>query len=598
MKYIEIKLIPIFLLSVLGLNPASATKLSAPPLPHRSDIQGINAQEIVPPLTRYNRSQKSENQENGNQKGSSTNSKKEIPNNEELEKVKAEKERKFSALAANNKAVQLGQAGKFEEAIAAHEQAVQLEPENKQYRINLSAAYCAYGQRLLAKSNFAAAAHYFRQSITIAPDNALAGRLLIESLKKSGINPNSADDRLAIADQLLSQGDIAGAGIEYQAAEQLEESARTFVKMGDYAYRLGQADLATNWYQQATVKDPEYGAAYRQLGFIALAKGDQSQAASLLRKAIILDSKDTTAGITLVNLWRKQVSNNPQVAENHLGLASALQLTGDLTGAELEYQKVAAIDQHHPALPAAQASLAKSYQHAEAQRHKAAADTLWNQGLKQEALSEISQAVRLEPRNTQYQYFLAECLESTGNLQGAHQAYLTCVLLDPENNQEAAVRIKALQQTVHNKEVNTNAANNSYAQSPQNSVASNQTSNPTTRDVASPNDDTTKIIADKIQALEQSHDYEEAINVLRELVSNNLESPEMHHHLAVDLMSNGEIGEAVSEFRIASALSPGQKVYAADLAQALTINKQSLTKNVQSSEVDKTAGQVTNGGIK
>ncbi len=54
------------------------------------------------------------------------------------------------------------------------------------------------------------------------------------------------------------------------------------VKMGDYVYRLGQIDVAANWYQQATIKDPNYSSAYRQLGYIALAKQDQTEAAALL----------------------------------------------------------------------------------------------------------------------------------------------------------------------------------------------------------------------------------------------------------------------------------------------------------------------------
>ena len=275
------------------------------------------------------------------------------------EQAKADKLRLQQALAANNKAVQLGQLGKYQEAIAAHEQAVKLDPENKQYRINLSAAYCAYGQKQLTSKNLAGAANLFRQSLTAAADNGMAGRLLIQTLKKMGVNPNSADDRLAIADDLLAQNDIAGAGIEYQAAEKLEPSARTYVKMGDYVYRMGQVDVAASWYQQATAKDPDYSSAYRQLGYIALAKQDQTEAAALLRKAVILDSKDITAGQTLVDLWRKQVANNPQIAENHLGLAGVLQITGDLNAAEVEYSKATALDPHHPALPAAVASLKK-----------------------------------------------------------------------------------------------------------------------------------------------------------------------------------------------------------------------------------------------
>ena len=66
----------------------------------------------------------------------------------------------------------------------------------------------------------------------------------------------------------------------------------------------------------------------------------------MLRKAVILDNKDIAAGQTLVDLWRKQVASNPQIAENHLGLGGALQITGDLDGATLEYNKAGALD--HP----------------------------------------------------------------------------------------------------------------------------------------------------------------------------------------------------------------------------------------------------------
>jgi len=47
----------------------------------------------------------------------------------------------------------------------------------------------------------------------------------------------------------------------------------------------------------------------------------------------------------------------------------------------------------------------------------------------------------------------------------------------------------------------------------------------------------------------------------------------MHIVLAVNLMSAGEISEAISEFRIASALNPKQKTYAEDLARAMSIHK-------------------------
>ncbi len=536
----------------------------------------MNGQEIQPPVSRYKRAAANSNNQGDSNSNQSKNSQEKAARQQEIEQAKADKQIQIQALAANNKGVQLGNAGKFDEAIAAHEEAVQLDPGNKQFRINLSAAYCAYGQKLSAAKDFASATHFARKSLVAASDNALAGKLLIDSLIKMGVNPNSAEQRMSLGDSLVAQGDIGGAGIEYQAAEQLEQSARTFVKMGDYAYRLGQIDTAASWYSQATVKEVDYAPAYRQLGFIALAKQDQSQAASLMRKAVILDNKDKVTGAALVDLWRKQVAANPQIAENHLGLASSLQLTGDLPAAELEYKKVVALDPHNPALPVAQASLKNAYQHAEAERHAQAANTLWGQNLRPEALTEMSQAVRIEPKNAQYQFSLAECLEASGDLQGAHQAYLTCVLIDPENNREAAARIKALQESSARSSQNASAINQNSVKQDTNNIVAQQSNFDNAGNVS---DAKKNIILDKVQALEASHNYDQAIITLKELVSNNLENSEMHHHLAVDLMSTGDIGEAISEFRIASALAPDQKNYAADLAQALNINKQALSND-------------------
>lgn len=560
------QIILVIVISMLAANAAPSVRAAS------SSSKQVNAQEIAPALSRYRRGPSES--ERAAAANAEIKKQQDLAKKQQLEQLKAIKQMQLEALAANNKAVQLGKSGRLDEAIVSHEEAVQLDPSNKQYRINLSAAYCAYGQELMTKKEFGAASVYFRKSVVIASDNALAGKMLVESLKKMGINPNSADDRINLADNLMTQGDIAGAGVEYQAAEQLEQSAKTFAKLGDYAYRLGQIDTAASWYAQAILKDSDYAPAYRQLGFIAMSKQDQSQAASLLRKAVILDNKDKAAGSALVDLWRKQVSANPQSAENHLGLASSLQLTGDLSAAELEYRKVSSLDPHNPALPSATASLKRAYQHQEAERHAEAAKTFWEQNLKQDALTEMSRAVAMEPKNAQFQFALAEYLEANGDYQGAHQAYLTCVLIDPENNKEAAARMRALQ-NVSSSAVNNTMANQNQAS--QSNVINNseQQNIQNTENAAA--EEAKKAVIDKIQSLEAAHNYEQAIVMLKELASNNLENPAIHHRLAVDLMSSGEIQEAISEFRIASALAPQEKTYAADLAQALNINKQALS---------------------
>lgn len=622
---------------------ATATKLTAQPLPHAKDMADPDqAQQVAPPNSRFHKSNDYRDLEKLKaDQAAKAEKQAELDQQKSVNaQIKAEQARLQAAIDANNKAVQLGRAGRFSEAIEEHENAVQLDPNNKQFRINLSAARTAYGQQRLAQGDTSSASHLFRQALAIASDNGLAGRLLVTAIAKSGLNPNSSEVRIGLGDQLIKAGDCEGAAVEYQAALELADSAKAYTKMGDMALRFGQTATASNWYRQAITKEPDYAIAYRQLGFIALAQKDLTQAAAYLRKAVVLDSKDTLAGDALVDLWRKQVAASPMVADNHLGLAASLQITGDLNGALDEYQKVQSIDPKNPHLAVGRASLNSAYQHLEAEKHKLAAQTFYSQNLRKEALSEISQAVMLEPRNAKYQQLLGECLEANGDYQGAHQAYLTCVLIDPENNKEAAARMKQMQSglatsnnslTPVNKDqeagiTSTQSASNRLPQSNNtnqeqtlannhndalthanqlNTVSALGTQAPakdmfegqsesgtltslcvpphlkvddqpgaaSTKNLEqNPNNNINDLLS-RLTQTESLQDYTGAANILRPILATNLQSAELHHRLAVNLMSAGDIAEAISEFRIASALKPATKAYSDDLAQALAIHK-------------------------
>ncbi len=618
-----------------------ATKLTAPPLPHVKDMTDASqAQQIAPPNSRFHKSNDYRDIEKlKEEQTAKTEKQAELDQQKAANaQIKAEQARVKAAIDANNNAVQLGKQGRFLEAIQEHETAVQLDPNNKQFRINLSAARTAYGQQRLAQGDVASASHLFRQALASASDNGLAGRLLVATIAKSGLNPSSPDVRISLGDQLIKAGDLEGAAVEYQAALELSDSAKTYTKMGDLALRFGQTATATSWYRQAVAKEPDYGAAYRQLGFIAICQKDLTQAAAYLRKAVLLDDKDTMAGDALVDLWRKQVATSPMVADNHLGLAAALQITGDLNGALDEYQKVQSIDPKNPHLAVGKASLNSAYQHLQAEKHRLAASTFYSQNLRKEALSEISQAVMLEPRNAKYQQLLGECLEANGDYQGAHQAYLTCVLIDPENNKEAAARMKQMQTgsiassnslTPVNKgqdagSSSTQSASNQLPQltntNQEQTLANNHSDNLThenqlntaystqapAKDLFEGNSNTNILasgrtptglksldptnsassknieptpdarpndLLSKVNQTESQHDYTGAADILRQILATNLQNAELHHRLAVNLMSAGDIVEAISEFRIASALKPATKAYSDDLAQALTIHK-------------------------
>jgi Flp pilus assembly protein TadD len=470
----------------------------------------------------------------------------------------------------------------------------------------------------------------FRKALAAAPDNSLATKLLSDTYKKQGRDPNSADVRCAMGDQLASINDFEGATVEYQCAMQLEPSARTYTKIGDMALRYGQYSTATNWYTQAIVKDPNYGPAHRQIGLLELMQKDFTDAAASLRKAVVLDPTDAAAGQTLVQIWRREVANNPRTPENRLGLAGALQLTGDLEAAENEYRQLEALDPQNPGLPAGRASLMHAYKHREAEKHRKSAEALFNQGLNREALAEISQATMMEPKNAKYQFLLAECLESNNDYQGAYQAYMTSVLIDPDHESEAAARLRELKNAMRAHGMNvphqaSQIANNMYQNSqqsnPNNGNASSAPLPPATPQAvagqsplaqaeasmdspragaqsafaaqAQPQpqpaappaqpavNGATSDTLSKIGELESSKNYDAAISALRQLLASNLQNADVHHRLAVDLLANSQMTESISEFRMASALRPDVKEYASDLAQALAIYKRSLSASSQ-----------------
>lgn len=614
----------IFTPSVLTIE-AGATKLTAPPLPHEGEAQSLPPQQVVPSVSRFYRGNDARDEEKRREAlDAKAAQQAEIDRKHAIEEnANAARQHLQASVDANNRAVQFGRQGRWGEAIQEHEKAVQLDPSNKQFRINLSAARTAYGEQRLAQNDLSSAAHLFRQALAIAPDNSLAGRRLVDTIRKMGLDPSSVDVRLTFGDQLIANGDLEAATVEYKAALQLEESARTYVKMGDLYYRYGQIAGASAWYRQAIAKNPDFGPAHRQLGFIALSQKDFTSGAASLRKAVIADPKDAAAGEALVELWRKQVATSPNVSENHLGLAGALQLTGDFQGADSEYRKVQANDPRNPNIAAGLESLSRAYKHAQAERHKLAAETLYSQSLRKEALAEISQAVMAEPRNAHYQFLLGECLEANGDYQGAHQAYLTCVLIDPENNKEAAARMKQMQAAGSASSASSSNSESGLTPSavpmgnhlPSNSMAnhplnSDNVNYPPPKDVfeggngtqsagssqlnfrthnesaaadsrsaePSVNAGSLNVLAE-ISQVEAQKDYQAAANLLRQILPANLQNAELHHRLAINLMSAGEIGEAISEFRIASALNPAKKSYSEDLAQALAIHKRSLMSN-------------------
>lgn len=95
----------------------------------------------------------------------------------------------------------------------------------------------------------------------------------------------------------------------------------------------------------------------------------------------------------------------------------------------------------------------------------------------------------------------------------------------------------------------------------------------------------------RVQELEALKNHDGAVALLREVLSQNLQDPDVHHRLAVNLLASGNVTEAISEFRIASALRPTNKDFAGDLARAMEIHKQSQQENAFEEPVPPASGK-------
>src|SRR6516165_1434372 len=163
----------IILTPCLRAIEGKATELTAPPLPHASDLkQTSSCQQIVPRSSRFYAGNDFRDEERRQQQAEVK-----AAQQAELDRKRAIDEAKLNAkqasqasIDANNRAVQLGRQGRWSEAIQEHEKAVQLDPRNKAFRINLSAACTAYGEQRLAHGDASSASHLFRQALAIAPD--------------------------------------------------------------------------------------------------------------------------------------------------------------------------------------------------------------------------------------------------------------------------------------------------------------------------------------------------------------------------------------------------------------------------------------------
>jgi superkiller protein 3 len=179
----------------------------------------------------------------------------------------------------------LFQQGESREALAALEKALKVDPKHWKAHNNLALAAIDLGELEVAE------AHY-RESLAIAPQPAIYNDLgfvlerqgLVDEAvalyrKALELDPESASAHYNLAASLARSGELSEAERHFRAALAHKRSAQTHTALALVLRQRGRVDEAIASLNEAIEADPEYPAAYDQLGTILAEQGKLEEAA-------------------------------------------------------------------------------------------------------------------------------------------------------------------------------------------------------------------------------------------------------------------------------------------------------------------------------
>lgn len=259
----------------------------------------------------------------------------------------------------NNRGVELGGKGLWNDAIREHELAVEGDPYDTRWRTNLSAAHLEYGKHLAARGQKYPAAAQFRRAMFVDPANAAADSELDKVLASLKQDPSSYQYRKSLA----SDADVAGqydtSIVEWRKCVKMRDDPLSHAELGRVLLKAGkqvegykELRIAVGRSDWGADQRNELATTHRQLAEIlkefALkakeagkgSKGMQrlSNAGVEYRRAITLNPADGATIAGLIEVAQMAVAIKPSF-DNHLLLGGAYLLAGKFPQAQNEYKE-------------------------------------------------------------------------------------------------------------------------------------------------------------------------------------------------------------------------------------------------------------------
>lgn len=323
--------------------------------------------------------------------------------------------------------------GKFTEAQALIKNYTKAFPKDKVLKQEFVQTLLNNGKTQVAAKDYDEAVKLAREALALEPGSTPATTALNEWLKKKGVDHASDAARLKMADTLVREGKYNEALVEYRAALKIKPSADGHIGVGSMLFKEGKKETAKGEFQKALELDPNSSAALRHLGSLRYTQGDVIGANNDLSRALIINPEDKVASRTLIDLWHRQVAKNPRDASQHLGLARAYQLSGDLKSSQNEYKQVVRLEPDNPNLPAARQSFKLALARQEAMKAYQAAQTLDQGGAIRDAHSKIVEAAGIAPTDVKIRLYEGDLATRLGLYSQAHDAYMTVIREEPKN---------------------------------------------------------------------------------------------------------------------------------------------------------------------
>ena len=360
-----------------------------------------------------------------------------------------------------NQGMELYKQKDFPGAIKAFEEALAIEPNNTLVKQNVSIAHNNYGKYLTERTDYENAFKEFRLSLYYDPQNKTADANLDDLLNRRGVKADSAQVRAQIGDKLRADAKFEFALIEYKKALTLskEPDPNILISLGDIYYilylregqRTNDINKAIDFYKKALIAK-ESAKAYIKVGDGLLALKDVAGAIEHYRKAIKLEPTSQDALSANLRGWNEAVRLAPLVAENHIGLASALQLKKDFVNAEEEYNQALKLDPDNAIATNGLKLLSEDKLQTQSTQYSVLALKLHSEGKYEQAIEQYVKALEINPKDSKLHYNIGTAFQAKGDLEHAEKAYNKSLELEPQND-KAKQALELLTKQVTQKKV-------------------------------------------------------------------------------------------------------------------------------------------------